>query len=402
MATFTALTRISGSIQSVSRILIRDPALKGSISSTDNLFGAIRKDGQADISGSIQSTDNLSTITQSILVLTGSGAMSFEKMLLIAADKPYADARVRMEALTGEAEDEFAAGTYSISDGSFAYLTSQGHMFTGQLGQGVVSFQPMITFAADRPFGQAIAAFAPMAGLAFEDLVLPEFLVISDGFALAHRKVLLPQFIFTNSNVTQAIRAVTGTAASLITVLTPAFGVTMSDVTAPNTILVFSDAIVSGAESTVLAFNAETFAATRYVGYNYVSFATFRGRHYGANVDGLFELTGDSDAGEDIDASIILGRLNFGSSHLKRMYNAYISGVSEGSLSLRVFGDDDKIREYKTKVPLGDIIRYRRVGIAKGLKMHYWQFEVRNEFGQTFDLHSMDLYPIVLQRRVKK
>lgn len=165
-----------------------------------------------------------------------------------------------------------------------------------------------------------------------------------------------------------------------------------------NTAVVFA---FEGEEYDVWVFNADTFAASRYVNFNFNSFAAYRGRYYGANAAGLYELSGDTDAGAVIAASLTLGRMNFGTSQLKHVFRAYLSGTSEGKLVLRVVGDDGAVRTYKTNVPLGDIINYKRVDPAKGLSAHYWQFSIENELGQDFALDSMDIYPVVLQRRVK-
>lgn len=159
--------------------------------------------------------------------------------------------------------------------------------------------------------------------------------------------------------------------------------------------------IFDGAEYDVWVFNAETFAASRYTNYDFNSFAAYQGRYYGANSQGLYELTGATDAGVNIPASIMFGRMNFGTSRLKRVLRAYLGGTSDGKMVLRVVGDNGALRTYKTNVALSDPVRYKRVDPARGLTAHYWQFEITNEFGQDFALDSLDLYPVVLQRRVK-
>lgn len=159
--------------------------------------------------------------------------------------------------------------------------------------------------------------------------------------------------------------------------------------------------IVDGAEYDVWVFNAETFAASRYINYAFNSFASFQGRYYGASSEGLYELSGATDDGVEIPASIMFGRQNFGSSRQKRVLRAYLGGTSGGKMILRVVGDDGAVRTYSTNVALGDTPSYRRADPARGLTAHYWQFEIRNEGGADFALDGLDLYPVILQRRVK-
>lgn len=174
-----------------------------------------------------------------------------------------------------------------------------------------------------------------------------------------------------------------------------------TDATVASTATIGVTFIIDGSEYDVWVFNAETFAASRYVNYDFNSFAAFQGRYYGANSQGLFELSGATDAGVNIPASIMFGRMNFGTSRLKRVLRAYLGGTSEGKMVLRVVGDDGALRTYKTNVSLSDPVRYKRVDPAKGLSAHYWQFEITNELGQDLALDNMDLYPVILQRRVK-
>lgn len=174
-----------------------------------------------------------------------------------------------------------------------------------------------------------------------------------------------------------------------------------TDATVASTATIGVTFVFDGAEYDVWVFNAETFAASRYTNYDFNSFAAYQGRYYGANSQGLYELTGATDAGVNIPASIMFGRMNFGTSRLKRMLRAYLGGTSDGKMVLRVVGDDGALRTYKTNVALSDPVRYKRVDPAKGLSAHYWQFEITNELGQEFALDSLDLYPVILQRRVK-
>ncbi len=174
-----------------------------------------------------------------------------------------------------------------------------------------------------------------------------------------------------------------------------------TDATVASTATIGVTFSFDGADYDVWVFNAETFAASRYVNYGFDSFAAYQGRYYGTNSQGLYELTGATDEGVNIPGSLMFGQMNFGTSRPKRMLRAYLGGTSDGKMVMRVVGEDGGIRTYKTNVPLGDSPSYKRIDPAKGLSAHYWQFEITNEDGQDFALDNLDLYPVILQRRVK-
>lgn len=159
---------------------------------------------------------------------------------------------------------------------------------------------------------------------------------------------------------------------------------------------------IDGIEYDVYALNADTFAVSKYAKFNYTSFAECNGRYYAANATGLYEIGADNDAGVDINASIILRREDFDSSRVKRVLRAYLNGTSDGALQLRVITDTGAIRTYTARQPMGAISRTVTVrDMARGTSGHQWQFEVRNQAGDAFELNSFDVYAVLLSRRIK-
>lgn len=148
--------------------------------------------------------------------------------------------------------------------------------------------------------------------------------------------------------------------------------------------------------------NAETGALSQYQNYPFNSIANFNGKTYAAAEAGLYEITGDTDAGDDIQAWIRYGLTDFGSDALKRMRSAAIGITSDNQMVLKaLYVDGGKKREswYLLKPQTADSFREGVVEIGQGLMSRYWGFEIHNIEGGDFTLDGIKLYPVVLTRR---
>ena len=76
--------------------------------------------------------------------------------------------------------------------------------------------------------------------------------------------------------------------------------------------------------------NTPKFMPSMYSNFNFNSFCVFENRAFGANDTGIYELTGETDAGNPIHTGVILSKTNFNSPNQKRMRRGYldISGTS--------------------------------------------------------------------------
>ena len=145
--------------------------------------------------------------------------------------------------------------------------------------------------------------------------------------------------------------------------------------------------------------NSTTLAPSRYEGFGFNSFAKIGNVYLGAKSDGVFELDGETDDGTDIDAAIMTGKMDFDSMQLKAMYNAVLGIAADGDMYLRVVHEDNPSYTYKVNIR-DDAMRNARVDIGRGMALRYWQVEVYNANGADFNLESMKLYPVVLNRRI--
>lgn len=148
----------------------------------------------------------------------------------------------------------------------------------------------------------------------------------------------------------------------------------------------------------------EAMPVSEYSNYVFNSLAYGPDEMLGCNDQGLYVLDGDDDAGTDIDAEIASLMLDFQTTKLKRMSTAYIGYTSTGQLMLKVRSVDQGLfvehwyagRKTTAQTPPGQ----NRMKIGKGLRSRYWTFELVNVDGSDFELDKVELYPIVLDRRV--
>lgn len=148
--------------------------------------------------------------------------------------------------------------------------------------------------------------------------------------------------------------------------------------------------------------NTKNSAVSSYESYPFNSMTIVAGRPYGASADGIYRLDGDTDDGAQIDARLRMGVTNFGSLLGKRVVNAYIGYVSDGPLVLKVVTMDNGVKKenwYRAKARPQGVTAESRFDIAKGLRGVYWGFELVNVDGADFTLETLQLYPVILNRR---
>lgn len=177
----------------------------------------------------------------------------------------------------------------------------------------------------------------------------------------------------------------------------------------------FSDSLVAGlafvgtlstdADSTATwVVHPEIPAATTYNNFDFNSFAGVGDTFLGAMTDGIYELTGEDDAGTDIASVVRTGLLELGSSLLKQVTRAYLGYTSDGRLILKTVTTDggDKTERWYELEETANAVREARIKLGKGVKARYWQFELINADGADFHVDQLQLLPMALSRRVKE
>lgn len=155
---------------------------------------------------------------------------------------------------------------------------------------------------------------------------------------------------------------------------------------------------------TAWVLNTKTLGATQYDNFDFNSFAAFNNTSYAAKSDGIYELTGDTDQGADIIAEIRTGQLKIGNGKETRVPSAYLGMKTDGSMVMKTVTDDPNGMKtenwYAVETRVADAMRTTRVKFGRGLKSVYWQFALSNVDGSDFELASLELLPVILDRRI--
>lgn len=266
----------------------------------------------------------------------------------------------------------------------------------------------------------ALASNATIQGALADAMVLADLISRSFDKSLADG-VTLSETI--SSSLTAANELLDGLTMS--DTLTPSFrmygilsdGMTLSDTLSSNVTVqgLLSDGIKFGGILTIedeeyvaWVLNTENLAISKYE-YPVVlnSFAELKGRNFALSDVALYELTGDSDDGADIDAVIKTGMSQLGTTFLKHVPRAYLyySSSTSGSLIIKTITTDggSKIeRLYPLKAQPGPEMYPVRRKLAGGLESLYWQFQAENRDGAPFELDAFKVAPMILKRRVRR
>ena len=149
--------------------------------------------------------------------------------------------------------------------------------------------------------------------------------------------------------------------------------------------------------------NTETLGAWKYSNYPFNSFAQFQGRYYGCTNDGIYEITGDSDSGDDIDMTVRTGLMDFGSTQLKRIPRAYLGFQADGDLLFKTVdtASGEKIEKWhRLSTKTANAPTSTRIKLGRGTRARYWQFVIENIDGADVKIDDLRLFPILLKRRV--
>jgi hypothetical protein len=249
------------------------------------------------------------------------------------------------------------------------------------------------TLVDDMTFDDILEGGAAYPAEALDDLTFDESLQDSLIFAIV--EVEATEF----SKSADAFKQVTETVADGATVAedlvgSAAFAATISDGLA-FTIVLF----IGGEEFTCWVANADTFAHGQYDHFNFNSMCRIGSRYYGAREDGIYQLDGDSDAGEEIEWFMALPQTDNGTAFFKRVPRVYMGIRNAGAIYIRVLTDGGAQRVY--------LFRKRAESLAgagetlgRGVKSRYWGYDLIGVDGADFELDQIEFFPIVLGRRV--
>ena len=148
-----------------------------------------------------------------------------------------------------------------------------------------------------------------------------------------------------------------------------------------------------------LSLNLVNIAVTQFCNYDFNSFCKIGGKYFGANDSGIFELTGNDDAGSNIDAFFELILSDFGISNMKRIRSMYVGGEANGSLTLTLKDDENNSRTYNLNLTSGNKQSSAKVSVGRDGLGRYWQVRIDNVSGVYFAIDFIEALAIILGRK---
>lgn len=144
---------------------------------------------------------------------------------------------------------------------------------------------------------------------------------------------------------------------------------------------------------------------SKYTDFPFNSFAELDGKWLGSTPEGIFEIGGADDDGEDIAVKLRGAMTDLGDMSMKRCGVAYLYYSGSNGLIFRTITTSetgDKVAHaYKLNPQPANAVREGRVKLGQGVHSVLWGWEVENVDGGSLSLDGMEFVPILLQRRMR-
>lgn len=136
--------------------------------------------------------------------------------------------------------------------------------------------------------------------------------------------------------------------------------------------------------------NTETGGLSTYDNFGFTSLVEHEGVIYAASQEGVFALTGDTDDGRYISATVKTGFLDFNREQTKRISDIFV-GYTGGQLEFDVetYDGPQEVYTYAMEEREADAPRNNRLKVGKGLSSRYWRFAIRNVDGADFQVYDV-------------
>ena len=136
--------------------------------------------------------------------------------------------------------------------------------------------------------------------------------------------------------------------------------------------------------------NTKTAGFGAYANFPFTSLFKVGTNFYGITADGLYQLTGDSDNGAEIQAAIVTGHSNLGSSDVKRFPSAY-AHMRGGEIEVSTkIDEDEEWMEPENAFQDREGLRPEYISMARGIKGVYIQLKIKNADGSDFSLAKFE------------
>ena len=138
------------------------------------------------------------------------------------------------------------------------------------------------------------------------------------------------------------------------------------------------------------AVNLATGAVTRYTNYPFDNIVRFGNKFFGIRADGIFELTGETDDGVNIDATLTTFMTKFGADNLKRVKWLYLFGRMGEGVNVTFKADEGVGYTYQSVGMDDGTIRMHRARPGGKLRGTYYEFTIQNINGSKFHIDRVE------------
>ncbi len=257
---------------------------------------------------------------------------------------------------------------------TFPTLVALGNGTPGEIGNGDVVF-PLLSTA-----GQGYSQTIGTGGLAFP-------LLISGGVGLSGT-IGIGSLIFPLISASGAELCDSSGSGLAVLPLLEAYGY---GIDVPITLL-----------RRAIVMNLSNHAVTHYENFNFNSVVQFNGVLLGANENGVYPLSGDSDLGQYIEAELTSGLHDLSEKVVKTALEGWVAGrFTQGGLDLTVRVDEKGDPYSYPFVKFGNG-KEGRAKIGKGLnKYRFFTFGIKNKGGLGFDIQLFHILGNVIGRKTR-
>lgn len=157
--------------------------------------------------------------------------------------------------------------------------------------------------------------------------------------------------------------------------------------------------IINKTNSITVAVNVKTGAVSLFT-QHYNSYAYFRGKYYGGNKDGLFQITGQKDNGQSYAKSFKTGDMNVGNGLISTIRDIYITSLtSGGALNVKTVVKDTNT-EVQYTLPESLMYNHRRkVPCSLGARGYNHCIEVNSD-ADNIEVFELGLNQVPSKRRI--
>lgn len=148
--------------------------------------------------------------------------------------------------------------------------------------------------------------------------------------------------------------------------------------------------------------NTRTQGCGRYENYGFRKIVQHKGREFGCNSAGIFELTGDADAGLPIHATGVSGVSGCGADVIKYFPEVHLVGRCAGQMEFSLAVDEKPAKTYPVTFAEGrDGVHRKLRKLAQGVTGGYGQIAWSNVDGCDFYLQQVELGVLPTNRKVR-